>query len=341
MDPFEYPPCSIPDNLTAPTLKMKSLSNLSFTTLDPSANPGTSHGALVLIQPSAKSASITGYMAYNPTINAFQNPSNLETTVPNFNAVFPTSGSASYNVTADDYRYRCTALGVRLTYCGTELNRGGQVVVGIIEPDLSPNGDDVFYECFGNSGTALSANLTRDAVMKRFTRYKVFREWDDVLEFESIPSGCPQYQLVTLNNGANGPPLNTMTQSNRLPCLAIMILGDTTTTSASTGNVFELEVMRHWEVISPSDLVTGAPPTPSVCDARQLEHSLNLFGAAYLDLPTKRVGHDSRDGLATARKGALYGAAAAATAYAGYKLYQEYQRYKAKQPSMHPFFTAL
>lgn len=341
MEPFSASPTSIPDQLSAPTMKAKSLSTLSFQTGDVAPTFSDQHGSLILIQPRPASGVITSRLSWSSATNRFTTSTNLENSVPNYTALFPSTGTTPEAVTTDDYRFRCTAMGCRLTYTGTELNRGGQVVIGLIEPDMSGNVNDAWYLAFGTSGVALSGTLDRAAVMRRMTRYKVFREWDSTLEFESIPSGCPLYEQLTFSAGANYPTPLTLSAVNPMPLLAIMILGDTTSTPSNFGNTFDLEVSRHWEIISPSDLVTGIPMTPSPYDAKQLEYCLNVFGAAYADFPVKSLDNSrglaasSRSGFQQMRANAGYAAASAAAAYAGYRLYNHYQSTK---QSKHSFF---
>jgi hypothetical protein len=333
MEPFSEPPASIPDQLSAPSLKMKSLSSLTFTTSSPTAN--TSHGALVLIQPAPISSATVGQISYDPVGQVFVTVSNLETQVPNFTALFPTSGTTSQQVTVDDYRYRCTAMGVRLTYTGTELQRGARVVIGFFEPDFSSNNNDVYYETFGTAGLSLSGSLFPNQVLNRMTRYKVFREWDSTMEFESIPSGTPLYHQATQASGNSYLPLVSLSVSNHIPCLGIMITGDQTSVASTVGNNFDLEIVRHWEVICPSDLVTAIPMTPSPYDVKSLEYCLNVFGAAYSDFPVKSLDNSgnvnsSANSYAQLKKNAAYAAAAAATAYVGYRAFKSYN--SAKKP---------
>jgi len=346
MEPFSAPPASIPDPMSAPSMKAKSLSSLSFQTYDASTTPTNVHGALVMVQPAPFSGVITARMGWNSTTDKFVSIGpNLETVVPNYSSVFPTSGTGTEAVTGDDYRYRCTAMGVRLTYTGSELNRGGQVVIGLMEPDLSPGTNDAWFMSFGGSGLTLSGLLDRTTVLRRMSRYKVFREWDSTLEFESIPSGCPIYQPLSINSGATAPSPQLLSTTNPMPLLCIMILGDSTSVASSVGNAFDLEVVRHWEILSPSDLVTSIPMTPSPYDARQLEYCLNVFGAAYADFPVKSLDNSrgaatsSKTGFQQMRATAGYAAASAAAAYAGYRLYQHFQSNNSKKANQRSFFS--
>lgn len=297
IDPFDHPPARIPDDAVQNSMALKSQDRIIFSTANDIAT--TTFGAMALFSalPGANPANAARiYSAYSVkqsdnTLGTVQLVS--ASVIPNFQAVFPSSGSGNSFVTPDDYKYRPTAFGLRITPRAPELYRGGTITVGLIEPDYSPNDTDVWKLAFADSpGNLTGAAFGTARAIQRMTRFQTFRIEDGTIEVESIPSGVPKYTIPTVSNGT---AVYTMTPYvNTLPLICLIIEGDTTAVAGTTGNSFVVDIVRHYEVIPPSELVVAAGSEASPYNAAVLGDCLNNFASAYKHFPARVMLNEGR-----------------------------------------------
>jgi len=195
-------------------------------------------------------------------------------TVPNNNTMCPAIHNQEK---ATVYSYRPTAMGVRVVYLGTELNRAGQVSAGLVQSSSAHAASAVTNGVSGNPiniayGFTYNTlpNLGLREVQARFKRSALVRAADGAHEFHWIPMGTPKFQPI--ENSSD--PVHV---DEAVPSLIIAILGDHTEAPSLTGNTWQVEVRIHWEVIPGSSRVLVSTPTPSACDFSALQTSINGF----------------------------------------------------------------
>lgn len=274
--PFSTFPARIPDEQTSASIVARSVYKTRVVTVDNAVGGSVgTHGLVVCIAPIPYSdtAGIISFGNYNSTTATFAGFNAGITQIPNFQACFPV-GAGVADVFLDSYRYRCTAFSARMMYEGTELNRAGEILAGIVEADAGyTNGVSGVGWCLGQ--TLANANgATVQSLTDHFKQYDVIRSPDGAVNVTSMPSGAPKYGQMTGNNAIQVQ--NTfVTTTNPLPGIMFIINGDTVPTASTIGNSWDLEVVWHWEILPPSAYVLAAAPEPSPFDVTQLAACLN------------------------------------------------------------------
>jgi len=297
-DPFGHPPCSIPDAATGQSFKYTSRANLTIQTLDVSATPSTVHGKLIFILPSVvtnagspdTTVSTVNSIAFNSTLQAFGPSATISALnnelqyLPNLGSISPTVATSSAGpVDGGTNQWRPIACGARLTYTGTELNRAGKVTMGLMDVDVSNQGSVAYGSDYTNPfsiatgivATNMYANsgvfFTPQNVLNRLRRLETSRTSDGVFELHWLPPTVPQYGAEIYK--ARFSPSDAADQFGSIP--VIMIEGDITATAAQAGNLWNLEIIWHWESLCNSRYAAAISPTPSPYDIRALESSVN------------------------------------------------------------------
>jgi len=270
LQPFNYQAQKWPDERTSQSAVVTSRQHWVGNAFNGNGATTTNHNFAILI-------------STNPEIGWFIcNSNDGSSTLSDLNATgtsyfgrlsVPNLGS----IKASPGLIRCTGLGVRVTYEGTELQRSGKIFAGIAKQVYTP-------KVVSTTGTLLSPlsaittfRSTATAVsdlQNVLTNLSVARVTDGTFECAWRPSKIPQY--MTINNSDGGAQLNTSagvspsdgaeTILNRpagdqgveagQSWLVIGVEGDTTATASATGNPFSLDFIWHWEYI-PSDVVTS------------------------------------------------------------------------------------
>lgn len=186
---------------------------------------------------------------------------------------------------------RCVAIGVTISYQGTELNRAGRYTAGLIPvtrpaqtigstPQLSALSTMVPVDGFG----AASLDSLRQAMQQSVTK----RISDEELKLVWRPSGVPSYQRgsanVPVNQITGGGSstecefINNPGQDGQEPGsmnLVILVENDYVTTAATAGNMYQVRVDAHWEVIPDSQFDVVYPLTRSPYSPSALADALN------------------------------------------------------------------
>lgn len=303
-NPFDHAPVAIPDQMTTQSVKYTSRANIPFNVVDAKDGTGsTVHGGLIHISPGfisnvstndATRAQVTflpfrsdlGGFGKVGTGSAFPGYQVLLQNVPNANAINPGIDATSLNTNDGGVcQFRPTALGIRLTYLGTELNRAGKVTMGLIDPDVNAGqtaGTDCTNPVYFHTGwsssywTGTGSNImTPQEVLNRMRRLDTCRVSDGVFELLWVPSIVPAYAPGFYNSRFT----LAQAQDNFGSLPVIMIENDLTTSNSVTGSLWNLEIIWHWETLVASRFSVAVPPTPSNYDVLALEVCVNAFQA--------------------------------------------------------------
>jgi len=190
-----------------------------------------------------------------------------------------------------DCTIRCTGMGIRVTYEGTELNRSGRIVAGMLSnsgiPGVLPaTGTKYsFLSAVTDAGsTAIQASTS--LIRTSMTECTEARLSDGVFEAHWVPNGVPQYMTddtaVTLVAPTYGPSVAgtaanaTTVQGVRASpgqqgfqagqnSLCMFFEGDTTSGAAGNySNVFDIDLVWHWEIVPgiPNSVPYDLGPSP-------------------------------------------------------------------------------
>jgi len=283
MDPWNHPPEGVPDEDCAPSVKYTSRFTQAFYTDDTSTTPGVNHGILIGVAPYVnQTTAIAGAGAiatrswkesagrYSGNVNVY--------TMPNQASMFPLVQQGTANST-QSYSHRPTAMSATLFYAGAELNRSGRIVAGLIEPmalAVSTTANTQSYNplnaAFGYA-IATQPDIGVSEVKNRMRRLTTVRNPDGSVTVTWIPTGVPKYEpLVTASSSYVDQIF-----AHFGPVIVFAVDGDITSSASALGNVFQLDVVMHFEVQPLSRYALVIPPTPSPYDPLALAEALNHF----------------------------------------------------------------
>lgn len=312
-NPFNSSPCHIPDDAT---MDSGVVTSKQLYQLVPSAigGQGTVHTGGLLIMPHpfwyiyplyedlVGSQTLTDLNGGNAYLMGQTHASNVY-------GIFPNGISG---------RVRMTALGIRVTYEGTELNRAGRIFAGLCPIQFPAKGTA--------TGTALSPLSTicgspssAISTMKQcMTNMVSARVSDGTFEVHWFPNGVPTYQSMaatsqgwlpyTTTNGAavnpsafNAPPGLGGVQGGQ-NVLVVFVENDVVTAAQGYGNMYTAEIVAHWEVIPSSPWSVPYSLSPSPYSSVQLQAALNAqrlqMGAVH-EAPTMSTGRAEGRGTVT------------------------------------------
>lgn len=202
--------------------------------------------------------------------------------VPNAAALVPDGG-----------RVRCVSMAMRVTYEGTELNRGGRYYAGLcpIQHPARTN-PDTGVQLSALSTLCGTCNPYMGAMKMCMTNMVTARVLDGVFECRWFPNGVPTYQSASMQS-AEWPPISTTTPTYPAPvsawntpyggagvqsgqnALVFMLENDVVASPAPTGNTYQIEVIWHWEVIPATPTFVAYDLTPSTSNYAALQTALN------------------------------------------------------------------
>lgn len=290
-DPFYAPAAHIPDFETNASGLITSTTFFQHTPCGLSGTAATHNGGIVVF-PYARghiyelAESVTG-TANMTDLNASQT------------SWYGGRDAANISGFGDLAKHRMTACGVRITFAGAEQNRSGEYIAGYVQND---------YPAYTTTaGTALSplSTLMGSNVPMTFSvpliqtalkEYDEARIGDKTFEFHWKPNGVPPYQLGGANVAYTAPATVAAGVRTASPslwsaaqndyglqagsnCLVILIRGDTTATATSLGNVYDVQVTSHWEVIPSTPTTVVYDITPSFSNPAQLASAMNSISA--------------------------------------------------------------
>jgi len=186
---------------------------------------------------------------------------------------------------------RCVAMGVTITYQGTELNRAGKYTAGLI-PVTKPSVTSGVTAQLSSLSTmvptdsvvAASIDVIRNSMQQSVTQ----RVSDADFKIVWRPAGVPSYQRA----GATPPLTQISGGGSSIECefinnhgqdgqetgsmnLFILLENDYVTTAASAGNQYQVRVDAHWEVVPDQQFGVVYSLSPSSYSPAQLAAALN------------------------------------------------------------------
>lgn len=269
----------------------------SYYTFTPQTNDGTAgtvHAGGLLFLPFAKNAVFlleeSGIASGNltdltPSGNLYaigSIPSNAS--VPNYS----TMGSGANKT-------RLAALGVRVTYEGTELNRAGRYYAGLCPINSPAQAGSATPFPLSPLSTICSSYIASTTVLRRcMSNYSTARVADGTFEFTWAPSTTPSYQQDIQGTGYsttfplfgstgnqyvtpsyfNGPIQGNCVESGQ-NALVFWVEGDNTSAVTATGNAYAIEVIWHWEVVPGNSAAVPYTLSLSPYDVSSLARTLN------------------------------------------------------------------
>lgn len=298
--PFSCAPAHIPDERTSSSglVTSRILRNTSNVT-SLSGSSATTHNFGFLVQPHLSAGvydlwETTGGSGTLTDINAAGTSWVLQTNWANLDAVMGAAGNVA--------KYRSTAIGVRVTYLGTELQRAGRVVAGLLPIAAAAStvaATGTKLSSFSTSGLTYSATVA--TITKSLEYMSEARISDGVFEYHWVPSAMPSYQTAAGSTGTTTNLLTTTTSGGNsvVPSffngpagggnveggqymLMLFVEGDTTATSTANTNAYDIEFIMHGEVIPQSVYSVAYNMSPSPYDVAELQASINALAS----LPT-------------------------------------------------------
>lgn len=259
------------------------------TTLVPTHETGTntSHSVGVIITPNPETGLVT--------LNMPGSSINLSDTVTVGTAYWSQITAPNLStIKASPGLIRCTGIGARITYGGTNLQQSGRMAAGIGKHIYTPGvrattGTKLSYLSTMTSGR--NTELAPIDIMENLTNLSTARNPDGVFECHWRPTKVPEYMAV--NNASVvyttaagvSPADNTYTPLNQVPAqqgveagqssLVVVVDGDTTAAASATGNPYFLDVVWHWEYIPMDPLKTVVDIGPSPYDPAMLARIIN------------------------------------------------------------------
>jgi hypothetical protein len=294
-DPFNAPTAHFPDPDVTPSGLLTSRFHIrsSFPAL---GGTGTVHSFAITLNPHP-------FQPYNVWLeNTVGSGSLTDLNLPGtaFASAFtgttlPNYGSFGLNT----FQVRCVGIGCRVTYEGTELNRSGRIFGGLLNAvgqatTTVTTGTflsqiNVLVPPAGANNVTTTLTTIRDSMNECAS----MRITDNVHEFIWKPSCIPTYQKSDNSTGAT--PVRTTTAGNTTSVtpsvwesppggngiqasqnsLCIVIEGDTTPSASLLSNVYDLDLIYHWEVV-PDDITAVAySVSPSVAHSLEMDQVFN------------------------------------------------------------------
>jgi len=289
LDPFTYGSVHIPDEKTSASGLVTSKFNLRTAPRSiASDSSGVTHSMCFVIPPylgagifkcdeQTVGSGILSDLASPTTYNQRERWVNQSAIVP------------------DIAKHRLVALGVRVIYEGTDLNRSARIVAGCV-----PSTEEAFGVESESTVTASVLSPLYNTAFPNLTNVVNGMQntsearAGEVFSCHWVPNGVPFYQQIASADSSN---LTTLTSGNqRTPNtlfnsgvgmagveagqnnLVILIENDTTSAASRFGNTYSLEFIAHWEVVPGNPVSVGYQLTPSDMDLQALQAALNMIG---------------------------------------------------------------
>lgn len=216
---------------------------------------------------------------------------NSQQAMPNFAAAV-NSGPA---------KIRCVSLGGTITYMGTELQRSGRYVIGMVNNGKSAS-------TVPSTGTYISALSTAvnsyqwsttqlENVMTRFEEHRIT---GDTIHFNWIPNKIPSYQSLDYTTASTEYPYTgsagfspiidnyLAAPSGGCGCeaglgaLVVMIDGDTVATASAALNTYAITIESLWEIIPEAETAVTYSLAHSPANTAALDAAVNRLSTAKL-----------------------------------------------------------
>jgi hypothetical protein len=288
LDPFNSPPCHIPDSASSPSGLLTS--RISDTPIGGQSSSSTVHnfGWIMLPYPrnallglgelTTGSGTISDLSASGASILDGHNVANIN------------------SFDANSCRVRCTGMSARIVYEGTELNRSARIFGGnlpIAQPPFSIASTGTQLSSLSTLINSCSATTTTLRQAMEADLFEVRTPSEKVVEFFWKPALVPTYQIYSGNplpvvtTGSTNTPVSTTTSFFAGPgqngvqagqnALVIVVEGDTTPSATAQANVYQADFVWHWEVVPDNINSVAYDLSPSNCNSAELDQALNTM----------------------------------------------------------------
>jgi len=292
-NPFgDVTPC-IPDDRTLLSGKLRTRTVYSFVPVAQGGSPNNVNSSALIIRPRPY-FHIIRCAQTTPTSTLVRDISSSGGTLDSYSNAYAGGNFFPAATTLNgSAMVRCVAMGVTVTYQGTELNRAGRYTAGLIPVTRpsSTSGVTVQLSCLStmvptDSVVAADLNVLRQAMQQSVTK----RISDEELKLVWKPGGIPSYQRSSSSTPVNqivggGSSvecefINNPGQDGQAPGemnLVLLVENDYVTTAATSGNAYQVRVDAHWEVIPDEQFGVVYPLTPSPYSPAALAQALNTI----------------------------------------------------------------
>lgn len=301
-DPFDRPACHIPDDNTSECGAVKGHVRIEYNFPAATGASTTHSGGLILFPNSEVGAiALREDVAGSGLLWAVRDGSNATTNWQVQNLV-------SYGVTS--CQSRVTAMGLRITYTGTELNRAGKYYAGLlpitqfatgnvanVADPLSVAGVPVQAGAAGYSRCYTISNIKNRLIHLsegRITDGTFHSVWRPAQDPVYVQNSLNPSTVMTLASGTTGPSMYATNGGLRGAqtgqyALVLLAVGDSISSDAIQGNTYSIQMTQHSEVIP--DNVTGVTYAvePSPYDVSAMMSTINAMAtsrvATTVDVP--------------------------------------------------------
>ncbi len=292
--PFQAAASHIPDERVGPAGLVVSRQMFRTTVVSSAAiGTSTSHSFGIILPPYPRFVWLSETSAGNGILTdlfvdgtQWVTPTGGNTDVnapPNITGIFGSSESA---------KIRAVGMGVRITYEGTELNRSGRVIVGMLRASLPSNSVAVT----GTKLSLLSTVVGSPTAPVTTIRQAMENTWEcrneKTVEAHWIPDGVPTYQMgsavsttgstfgttagaIVTPSGWNSPDGGFGVESGQ-NMLCVIVDNDTTSTAVSTSNLYAIDIIWHWEVCPNDVTAVTYEVTDSPANTMAVDRTLNV-----------------------------------------------------------------
>jgi hypothetical protein len=193
-------------------------------------------------------------------------------------------------------RYRTTAMAIRITYLGTEVQRAGRYFAGLLPITAiasTVGGTGTRLSPVSVAGSGITPSLSN--LVQQMEYLSSARVADGTFEYRWSAAAIPEYQITSgsANTSNLSPDTTTGGSSVQISLynspagaggcqagqymLCLMVEGDKTDTSGSTPNPYDIELIMHGEVIPYNPYSVSYSLTPSEYNPEELAYSLNTL----------------------------------------------------------------
>lgn len=292
LDPFDRPACHVPDENISESGAVKSWIRHEYT-LNAASGTAVGHNGGVICFPHAEAGIVT-LREETPGIGRLY--AVTDSGPPPRQSLSNVSSFAS-----NCCQTRTTAMGIRVAYTGTELNRSGKYYAGLLpinEYCLTNTG--TYHDplsCGGINrtagGTGFAASYAIGDIKSQLVHLTEGRIGDGNFHAVWRPAQSVRYSYngknyvvpMTGTAGERSESIWSAAEGNRGAtrgqfALVVLIVGDTTSTGSINGNTYSVQFVMHNEVIPDNSNAVTFSIEPSTFDVLALQKAINLIGAS-------------------------------------------------------------
>lgn len=288
INPFNAPPVHIPDDNVATAGLVTTQLHLR---LQPNAITGTGNVHNMAVILGSYPDYIVDQLFETSAGNGILTDVNALGTAYVGTQMAATNATSFYGGNPGSCKVRLVSLGCRVTYEGTELNRGGKITAGLCT-NSSPLASVVTTGTQSSqaSGYFTLINPTITNIRNSMSEAVESRVDDGIFDVHWEPNGVPTYQNFSSTKYSSTVVAGATTPAGTGPyqqekggsgpeigqnALVILIENDVSSTAVVTGNYYDFSLIWNWEVIPDSPPLIIYSLTPSYCNFQWLQDAIN------------------------------------------------------------------